>query len=275
MTELSLPLHPRRLADVVHSSCAKVFHSVDRKGLPPRNWLQRLDQKLMGDLATLSLQAHLESHHALQVVSYDAVRADDYRMRDPGWDLAISKSNIQPWQPAWQPPPALCTLSVKSSRVPQSDGSVVAAVERRDFKILAYSLDIIDDLHADIEVQVYYDLAASQLPLLLDASERDIRKAAADVDAAFSLFERILAHDRFSRCVCVGFVSYRRLSWHVAHSEPDRRQFLMPGMNKRFWSAPLKRLAVPLQYLPQAIAEISTSGERRPKPIEPDNAIDL
>lgn len=269
LIDLTLPESDDALAATVQRSCIKTFHSVDRRGLPPRGWMKRVDQKIMGDVATDAAALWLSGELNLDVILYDDVRQDGFELRDPGWDISVSDDGIpQPtsWEGRWQPPSSMCTISIKSSRIPASDGNVSTAVSRRDFKILTYSSEIFDDLNADIEAQIYYDVQS--WPSENAVSRGDIERATTDLAMARKIGERLDVRTRFGRPVLVGFAAASDLAEYSNDLPRSDRTFFMPGLNKKFWKAPLSSLARGPHELPAQMLLIK--GSRRPTPIDPE-----
>lgn len=271
-TFIELPLSQVNLGDLGRNAARKVDFSVDRTGLPSRQLRAKFDDKLMGDLAADAFASWLSSFGDLEVVSYDNIRTDNFVHRDPGWDVAVGHRipPIGKWSSPWQAPPHLWTISVKSSRIPASDMNATTAVLRRDFKILRYSSDIRHDLHADIETQVYFPPSReSGQSLSID----ELQAASRDNLAAEALAKYAGGISRFSPGLLVRFASSQLLASRV------RSTFRMPGLNKVFWSAPLKELGSNPAYLPEALKEpadtwalnVQPSGWR-PTPIDPESS---
>lgn len=268
IVELELPSDEDELAVVLQRSCIKTFHSVDRVGLPAREWVQRVDQKIMGDVATDALATWISRELELDAILYDDVRCDGCELRDPGWDIGLADDGIPDpvsWEGPWCPPPAICTISVKSSRVPAKDGDVPTAVSRRDFKILAYSQSIFEDLNADIEAQVYYDMQS--WPSAQSVNREEIERATTDLAMAREIGKRLDVRARFGRPFFVGFASADALVNFSNGLPRPKRTFLMPGLQKRFWTAPLSNLARAPRELQSSPPQIKRSI--RPRPIEP------
>ena len=261
---------PLSLESIDVSSLVKIAArkiTVDRVGLADRNIVQRFDNKIAGDLATSALQMWLlHAHSESTVIAYDEIRIDGFHRRDPGWDLAISVESIDPVsllsprfdQMVWY-------LSVKSSRLPSNDRNPESAVERRDFKILKYHTNIWSDLHADVEIQVYYP-PKEKNQSLAEMTAGDYRWAVEDLGAVVSgmsdglrLFDRLGGLGRFEPTVFVGFALAGDL-------EAVSGSFEMPGTRKQFWKAPLARYSRPASSLPATLEGMPPLT--RPTPVQ-------
>lgn len=268
---VELPISRVDPGPIGRTAARKVFHSVDRVGLPARMLGSRFDDKLMGDLAAAALGLWLVDCGGLSVISYDDVRDDGCQRRDPGWDLAVGTGPIDvgTWSAPWRPAHHLWTISVKSSRVPRHDQSVQVAVGKRDFKIMKYSTCVREDLHSDIETQVY--LPNDSQPNPVDISRDEIEAAQLGGPPDERLIDRLGGLDRFRPCLLVAIVSAQRLAARISDS------FVMPGLRKSFWKAPLDQFGSPPEVLAKAVrrpvegwAVGARSGGWRPEPIDPN-----
>lgn len=269
---VELPISRVDPASIGQTAARKLFHSVDRVGLPTRMLGSRFDDKVMGDLAAAALGLWLVDSGGLSVISYDDVRDDGCQRRDPGWDLAVGTEQIHVdrWSAPWRPTHDLWTISVKSSRVPRQDRSVRTAAGRRDFKILKYSQSVQDDLHSDIETQVYFPHASQPNPV--DISRDEIEAAQLGGAAAELLIDRLGGLDRFAPCLLVAIASAQRLAARISDS------FVMPGLKKSFWKAPLNEFGSAPGILAEAVRMPidgwvvgARSGGWRPEPINPNS----
>lgn len=272
-TFVELPIHQVDRATLGRNAARKVDYSVDRTGLPTRNLRARFDDKLMGDLATEAFAIWLASFRGLTVVSYDSIRTDDFIYRDPGWDVAVGRRipPVKEWTAPWQVPPHLWTISVKSSRIPAGDRDATTAVMKRDFKVLRYASDVRNDLHADIETQIYFPHSSRRSELSL--SRHELQAAIHDNLAAEELADYDEGIGRFSPSLLVRFASAQRLASRVDDS------FRMPGLGKDFWSAPLFELGTSPASLPEVLkapadkwaSSVCSSGWR-PAPLNPESS---
>src|SRR5579875_3603732 len=98
-------------------ACKKVYNSIDRLGMNRRSPTERLDDKIMGDIATIAILEYLHDL-GIPALAYDYIRADQFKDPDPGWDVAIGADETE-WKQFFKSPknPAgLITASVRSSR---------------------------------------------------------------------------------------------------------------------------------------------------------------
>lgn len=257
----------------VSRSCARVRYSVDRQGLPGRNDTERVDQKIMGDLASDAVQAYIKEAFDLRCLSYDEIRTDAFRLRDPGWDLAVgptaSRWPAEGRDDPRRPPSEFVTLSVKSSRYPERFPNLYSVISKLDFKILAYGSSILDDLHADLELQAYYETDVSGLPSTARLPAGWERAAEGNLEVASQIADALGVERRFKIPIVVGIVPYFRLVSYSERLSPGDRKYPMSvrGSRKPFWKAPL-RLRHDLDELPDLIEAITSRvTSERPRPV--------
>jgi hypothetical protein len=146
-------VHQDGMLDAIQWASRKLFYSIDRPGMNPRSMTERLDDKIMGDVATAAVLEYLAAME-IPAAAYDQVRKDRFQSPDPGWDIVIGE-NALAWAESTKDPKTpvgLTTASVRSSRLPRRD-SLGQAVRTRDFKIFAPAGKSIEDCIAtDIEV---------------------------------------------------------------------------------------------------------------------------
>jgi hypothetical protein len=265
---LHIPKDGDLVTKVFSVAAAKTFHSVDRIGLPARTWTTRFVQKLMGDLAVATVAQYLKDALGMTVTDYDALRTDEYKLRDPGWDLALAKSkhSIIRGHTAWHQPNDVCTISVKCSQLPKSDGSYYDAVRRRDFKVFAYSAELLADLHADLECQVYLPHQRKEPP---SVAEGELRLAISDLNVAGNLVQRFKPNELWSEFYLVGFCTAQRLQKYSSELPEGKRRFKMPGYGKTFWALPLRELATSPPRIGEIVEWILMRKHAAPQPIDP------
>jgi len=130
------------------------------------------------------------------------------------------------------------------------------------------SPEIFDDLHADIEVQVYYELGVPQLPSWVSITEMEIEKATEDPKVAMELLEKLDAKKRFQTPICVGFTTFNLLVKYSQTIPSEKRKYCMPGLSKQYWIAPFRSLAIDLDQLHEALNNV-LSFRQRPQPVQP------
>ena len=193
-----------RLAAIEWAS-KKLDNSIDRPNMNIRSISEALDDKIMGDVATIAVCKYLREV-GFSAITYDQIRKDSFKSPDPGWDVAVSKDqrSLNQWaketnDPTIVPKFAL-TISVKSSRLPKGD-DIYSAIRRRDFKIFNLNNDrIYLDLSADIETQVYYELEKTQLNNL-QVTHQDIVRATLDRENCKVIDEKLMIHYRYGQCI--------------------------------------------------------------------------
>lgn len=216
-------------------ACKKLYYSIDRPGMNRRPLPEKLDDKIMGDLATVAVLEYLGST-GVAAVAYDQIRRDDFRLPDPGWDIVIGKDVVlwgsNPRDPTT--PTGLLTASIRSSRLPRTD-TLEQAVRTRDFKIFApVNKNIAESITTDVEIQVYYNYRESQL----DTNAVDQRQIAQSVRSlqAQEIMDILSIERRFGKCFLTAW-NYKTAI--VQHARTLPRPY-WESFGKRMWFAPLR-----------------------------------
>lgn len=244
---------PERILIATQWACRKLHHAIDRPNMNERPYYQRLDDKIMGDIATIEVAAHLREL-GIKCVAYDQIRINRFEENDPGWDLAIGP-DANDWgrkamnegdradraDPRY-PPDTLVTASVKSSRVPER-GYLGNMIRKYDFKIFARPNQTIEQaVTSAIEIQVYYDYHAVPRPTeeqLEDAVARCANNRA-DCQAVVDVFGVV---HRFGRCYLTAWNTRDDIITY-SHSLPEGQRTWISyheGAEAPMWRAPLKR----------------------------------
>lgn len=233
----------------LHYASKKNEYTIDRQGMNPRPLSEKIDDKVMGDLAEIGVCLFLKNA-GLVALTYDQIRIDNFSQIDPGWDVfvGIDKPAIMGWVKNVQkgigdirnPPREFGkTISVKSSRLPRNDTNYNAAILTRDFKIFNNNqFNISLDLTADIEVQVYFPYLRTQLnrDILLNSNEVDVC-ARQKVDCRF-INHKLGISERYQDCFLAKW-NYKDRIIHYSNSLPaDKRTWSSFG--KSMWIAPLR-----------------------------------
>lgn len=216
-------------------ACKKLYYSIDRPGMNPRSLPKKLDDKIMGDLATVAVLEYLAGI-GVPAVAYDQIRRDNFRLPDPGWDLAIGKDAVSWGSNPRDPmtPTGLLTASIRSSRLPRND-TLEQAVRTRDFKIFAHTnKTIADSITADIEIQVYYNYQETQL----DANAIDQRRVGQGVRSlqVQEIMNLLSIKQRFGRCFLTAW-NYKTAI--IQHSGTLSKPY-WESYGQRMWFSPLR-----------------------------------
>lgn len=216
-------------------ACKKLYDSIDRPGMNLRSLPERLDDKIMGDLATVAVLEYLAGI-GVPAVAYDQVRRDDFRKHDPGWDIVIGKDAVSWGSNPRDPmtPTGLLTASIKSSRLPPKD-TLEQAVRIRDFKIFVYpNKTIADSITTDIEMQVFYDYQGSQLKVNT-IDQRRIDQCARNLQVQ-EITNLLSIERRYGRCFLTAWNYKTAIIQHSRTlSTPTWESFRKP-----MWIAPLR-----------------------------------
>lgn len=233
------------LLQAVEWARRRVSTSVDRKDMPKRSLIQRLDDKLMGDAATIGMRGYLKSL-GRRAVCYDEIRNDGSVNIDPGWDLLSGTSNdqyeIYKRENSAIISPELVTYSIKSSRIPKGY-SLNDCISKLDFKILKYGRTIMDDLKADFEVQVYFS-ADTRLPPDVDVDRARCllgRSSQSRSDARDLL--TVIRGERFREMFLCTYISRPALAqrWRQCErsGQPTVQRMRLGSQVKEIWTAKL------------------------------------
>lgn len=227
------------LAAATEWAAKKLNYAIDRPNMNSRDMSEALDDKIMGDIATIAIAEFIRSK-GFQAVAYDQIRNDNFQEPDPGWDLAIGVKGLNWWAKTTKtpksPPVEMClTLSVRSSRLVR-DEPISKAIEERDFKVFALHPDNIKlDLTANIEAQVYYSLHGSQLNGRSITSEH-IADCCSHRSGCQLIVSNLDVKNRFGRCILTAWdFSDRIKSYSSTISTRTWSSF-----GKEMWIAPLR-----------------------------------
>lgn len=235
-----------RLA-AIEWACKKLNHSIDRSNMNRRPIAESLDDKIMGDIATIVVCQYLREK-GYGAIAYDQIRIDNFEKPDPGWDVLLAKpedkKRLNNWgrsttAPLIAPEYAL-TISVKSSRLPIRD-TIEAAIRTRDFKIFdMHNKSIDDDLTADIETQVYYDYHNTQLDKNIIITKKNVEDVIKDRVHANIIDNVLSINERFQSCILARW----NFSENISESCKERlknssTKAVWESYGKRMWLAPL------------------------------------
>ncbi|PHM62953.1 hypothetical protein [Xenorhabdus ishibashii] len=231
-----------RLAAIEWAS-KKLDNSIDRPNMNSRGISEALDDKIMGDVATIAVCKYLREV-GFAAIAYDQIRNDDFKNPDPGWDVAVSKDKrlLNHWanmtdEPTIVPSFAL-SVSVKSSRLPKGD-DIYSAIQRRDFKIFNLNNNQISlDLTADIETQVYYELEKTQLHNL-QVMHRDVVEATLDRKNCKVIDEKLMIHFRYSQCILSRWNFSQDIITKTNMRLQKNQGITWSSFGKSMWIAPL------------------------------------
>ncbi len=228
---------PEHILAAVEWSCKKLYHSIDRPGMNKRRLTERLDDKIMGDIATVAVVEYLRYGLKIQAVAYDQIRQNQFKLPDPGWDVAFGENTYQWAQTTGDPrvPVGLTTASIRSSRLVKTD-TINQAIANRDFKIFApQGVDIGACITADIEIQVYYDYQKS---LLAERKIDDVhvRQCIQDRARCEEIVNLLDIESRYGKCYLTAWNDKASI---VQYSNTLEVAY-WSSYGKRMWFAPLR-----------------------------------
>lgn len=233
----------------LHYASKKNEYTIDRYGMNPRPLSEKIDDKVMGDLAEIGVCLFLRNA-GLVALTYDQIRTDNFSQIDPGWDVfvGINRNAIMNWVNNVQnglgdirnPPRELGkTISVKSSRLPKNDIDYNAAILIRDFKIFNNNqFNINFDLTADIEIQVYFPYQRTQLDrnILLNSEEVDV--CAKQKESCQFISQKLGVSERYQDCFLAKW-NYKDRIIQYSNSLPVNER-TWSSFGKSMWIAPLR-----------------------------------
>lgn len=286
-----------------YASCLrKTGYTRDRVNLPARDISNTFISQIRGDISTRLVQQQLQSSVASGVVvrSYDDLRNDFFESSDPGWELIHGKNEDVP--DLLNLPSEQITISVKSSIIPWPDTmpSRIPAMQNLDFKILREHQDYRLDLHADVEVQVYFpydcnkkinEFLVGKSPWRkdnntkinelinyakkhMDATKANNKKAS--TQDVIKLFLESLANKNLllehieeilsiiQKSYIVGFTTAHAIADRIKNP-PDKKPviFMKVGAEtKEFWKAPFKELCVGIEDINKTLKDFPSKEER-------------
>lgn len=231
-----------RLAAIEWAS-KKLDNSIDRPNMNSRGISEALDDKIMGDVATIAVCRYLREM-GFAAICYDQIRNDGFKNPDPGWDVVVSKNKISlnQWahmtdEPEIFPGFAL-SISVKSSRLPKGD-NIHSAIQGRDFKIFNLNNNQISlDLTSDIETQVYYELENTQLHNL-KITHRDVVEATLDREKCRVIDEKLMIHQRYGQCILSRWNFSQEIIAKTNIRLQNNQRSSWSSFGKSMWIAPL------------------------------------
>lgn len=237
-----------RLA-AIQWACKKLKNSVDRQGMNRRGISEALDDKIMGDIATIAL-CHYFLDLGYGAIAYDQIRNDNFELPDPGWDIVISRPENRSLLNNWGrnktndpriPPYFSLSISVKSSRLPKRDNDdVKESLSTRDFKIFDLNRqNIHQDLTADIETQVYYELGRTQLNGL-SIFEQDVLLAKDDRDSCRIIDDKLQIGIRYGECILARWNFSSKIIENCDRRMNERKKVTWSSFGKNMWIAPLR-----------------------------------
>lgn len=246
-------LYEKTAYSALECSCKKLNYSIDRSNMNPRSIAERIDDKVMGDIACLEVKKFLDENGVF-VRTYDELRSDKYQLPDPGWDLVTGEA-AKKWayridDPS-SPDNSVIKLSVKSSRIPK--GRIIEdCISNFGFKIFKVHCAVIDDLTSEIEVQVYYQYEESRF-IGLNIKLDEVRRARQE--GYQEIMEKLDILKRYRMPILTAFINKEEMitisndlarknkaSWISSHE----------GYQKEMWRMPLK-CGQDMRKLPRAL----------------------
>jgi len=230
------------LLAAIEYGAKKLFFSVDRKNMNRRPLTESLDDKIMGEIATVAVVEYLRSVQ-VQAASYDQFRVDRFERPDPGWDIVFGPGTY-----AWikgealsdERPTAMKTGSIKSSRLPKGD-SLRSAVDKRDFKILVKPGEPLEQaLTADYEMQVYFKRENSWTPKGVQITADEVNGCIEARKNCTVVLEKLKIVERFGTCWLTAWGGREQIVAQSATLKQRQWTSYHVGSGKKMWCAPLR-----------------------------------
>ncbi|MEM9777557.1 MAG: hypothetical protein AAF902_23465, partial [Chloroflexota bacterium] len=237
-----IPWTTQNLLAAVEYAAKKLFFSIDRANMNRRSITESLDDKIMGEVATVAVVEYLRSV-SLQAASYDQFRLDSFKRPDPGWDILLGDGAYRWIEAADRSdgrPASVKTASVKSSRLPKGD-DLKKAIANRDFKIFARSNQTLTDaLTADTEMQVYFERNGSWLPKGAQISADEVTACTLARANCQIVLDKLQVKARFGTCYLTAWNWRENIVQDSAKLRPPTWRSYHAGHTKQMWRAPLK-----------------------------------
>jgi hypothetical protein len=232
----------QNLLAAIEYAAKKLFFSVDRKNMNRRPLTESLDDKIMGEVATVAVVEYLRSM-GIQAASYDQFRIDGFERLDPGWDILFGPGTygwIETDDRSEGRPTMVKTASIKSSRLPNGD-SLQAAITKRDFKILVKPGQSLEQsLTADIEMQVYFERQKSWLPKGVQVTADEVHGCMIARENCTIVLEKLNIVQRFGVCSLTAWHGREQIVLESAKLKQAQWTSYHAGSGKKMWCAPLK-----------------------------------
>ena len=244
MNRLPQPIEwkTEHLLAAIEYAAKKLFFSIDRKNMNRRPLTESLDDKIMGEVATIAVVEYLRSV-GVPAASYDQFRLDGFKKPDPGWDILLGEDTYQ-WIKSEDKvkgrPETIKTASVKSSRLPKGD-SLQTALQKRDFKIFAKPNQSIGQaLTADIEMQIYFERDSSWLPDGACVTAEEVNGCIGARKNCAVVLEKLKIAERFGVCQLASWQESDRIVTQSAKLKQQQWTSYHAGSRKKMWAAPLR-----------------------------------
>ena len=230
------------LLAAIEYAAKKLFFSIDRKHMNRRPLTESLDDKIMGEVATVAVVEYLRSV-GVPAASYDQFRLDEFKKPDPGWDILFGSGTYQWIKSGGRVegrPESIKTASVKSSRLPKGD-SLQMAIQKRDFKIFARPGQPIERaLTADIEMQVYFERDGSWLSKGMSVTAEEVNGCIESRENCAIVLEKLKIAERFGVCQLVAWQKSNQIVLESAKLKQKQWTSNHTGSAKKMWVAPLR-----------------------------------
>lgn len=244
MNSLPQPIEwkTEHLLAAIEYAAKKLFFSIDRKDMNRRPLTESLDDKIMGEVATVAVVEYMRSA-GMQAASYDQFRLDEFKQPDPGWDILFGLETYQ-WikseDRAEGRPKSIKTASVKSSRLPKGD-SLKTSIQKRDFKIFAkLGQPLAQALTADIEMQVYFERECSWLPRGVNVTADEVNGCVEARENCAIVLEKLKIAERFGSCQLTAWQNSSQIVFESAKLSQKHWTSYHAGCGKKMWVAPLR-----------------------------------
>lgn len=231
---ISIEVDDNKILHAIRWACCILHFSIDRPGLNTRELTEKLDDKIMGDVATAAVLQYL-SALGVPAVAYDQVRTDDYKLPDPGWDIVIGVTRDQyPDLAAGQLSLPSYTASVRSSRTVGTK-SVEQCIQAYDFKIFALpGKSLSQCITAGLEIQVYYDIAVTELGSLR-VTQGQIDRCIQRIAQCREIADALQVRQRYGRCYLTAWNTKEAIVSDVVQLTSQT----WSNRGKLMWRAPL------------------------------------
>lgn len=224
----------------------RYLHTVDRRQLSRRRPAERFESIVRGEVVTNALLRYLHEEVQFRAIGYDDLRADRFEMEDPGWDIWYRPSSTSSDERVRS-----LRMSVKSSTIPEQDGTLEQAIARRDIKILKYAENVEDDLPFDVVAQAYLPTAARTLAGVdLERVEGLISGASLSPSTIAQLIDELRLFERCGYSSLVAVATKEEIVRHVTGlTSPTDFMPIGGGLRKEVWNTKIVEVGHPGRIL--------------------------
>lgn len=132
-------------------------------------------------------------------------------------------------------------MELKTSMLPDADGTLEKAFERRDIKLIKRQPNI-EDLKGDVHLQIFFDQRRKAKDDWLITREIDIERA-----TPRKIYETLLARAYKTTIYFVGWIDKDTLTSGINALPPGERTWTFAGAKRDFWNCKITKCKKPTE----------------------------